>query len=120
MHRRLVGRLGLVRVDLPRAGLHQLRSELGALLARILDIAAVDAPGVVAVAALVLTLRALRLLGQQLLAIGDRDLVVVRMDFREGQEAVAIATVLDERRLERRLDAHHLGEVDVALELLLA
>src|SRR5438552_2322954 len=40
------------------------------------------------------------------------------MDFREGEEAVAVATVFDERRLQRRLDADHLGEVDVALQRL--
>ena len=45
------------------------------------------------------------LLLDQRLPVGDRDLVVVRMDFREGEEAVAVAAVVDERRLERRLDA---------------
>ena len=40
------------------------------------------------------------------------------MDFREGQEAVAVAAVLDEGRLQRRLNARHLGEIDIAAELL--
>ena len=31
---------------------------------------------------------------------------------------MAVAAVIDERRLQRRLDARHLGEIDVALELL--
>ena len=51
---------------------------------------------------------------QQRLPVGDRDLVVVGMDFAEGQEAVAVAAVVDEGRLQRRLDARHLGQIDVA------
>ena len=39
------------------------------------------------------------------------------MDFAEGQEAVAVAAVVDERRLQRRLDARYLGEIDVAAKL---
>ena len=39
------------------------------------------------------------------------------MDFREGQEPVAVAAVVDERRLQRRLDPGDLGEIDVAGEL---
>jgi hypothetical protein len=36
----------------------------------------------------------------QRLAIGDRNLIIVRMDFAEGQKAVTVATVLDEGRLQ--------------------
>ena len=36
----------------------------------------------------------------QRLTVGDRDLVVVGMDFAEGQEAVAVATVFDEGCLQ--------------------
>ena len=57
------------------------------------------------------------LLVDQRLPVGDRDLIVVGMDFAEGEEAVAIAAVVDERRLQRRLDARHLGQIDVAAEL---
>ena len=53
----------------------------------------------------------------QRLTIGDRDLVIVGMDFAEGQEAVAIAAILDEGRLQRRLNAGDLGEIDIAAEL---
>ncbi len=56
------------------------------------------------------------LFGDQRLPVGDRDLVVVGMDFREGEEALAVAAILHERRLERRLHARHLGEIDVAFE----
>ncbi len=45
----------------------------------------------------------------QRLPVGDRDLVVVRMDFGEGEEAVSVAAVIDEGRLKRRLDARNLG-----------
>ena len=58
------------------------------------------------------------LLGQQRLPVGDRDLVVVGMDFAEGQEAVAVAAVVDEGRLQRRLHARHLRQVDVAAQQL--
>ncbi len=40
------------------------------------------------------------------------------MDFAEGEEAVAIAAVVDEGGLQRRLDARDLGEIDVAAQLL--
>jgi hypothetical protein len=36
----------------------------------------------------------------QRLAIGDRDLIIVGVDFAEGQEAVAVAAVFDEGGLE--------------------
>jgi hypothetical protein len=36
---------------------------------------------------------------QQRFPVGDRDAVIIRMDFAEGQEAVAIAAVFDETRL---------------------
>ena len=40
------------------------------------------------------------------------------MDFAEGEEAVPIAAEIDESRLQRRFDSGYLGEVDVALDLL--
>ena len=49
--------------------------------------------------------------------IGLRNLVVVGMDLAERKEAMAVAAIVDERRLERRLDPRHLGKIDVALEL---
>ena len=56
-------------------------------------------------------------LGDQRLPVGDRDLIVVGMDFGERQEAVAVAAVIDERRLQRRLNARDLGEIDVTAKL---
>ena len=55
----------------------------------------------------------------QALPVGDGDLIVVGMDFAEGEEAVAVAAVFDERGLQAGLYPNHLGEVDVALELAL-
>src|SRR5665647_2655292 len=54
----------------------------------------------------------------QRLPVGDRDLVIVGMDFRERQEAVAVAAVFDERRLQRRFNAGDFGEIDVTAQLL--
>ena len=36
----------------------------------------------------------------QCLTVGDRDLVIVGMDFAEGEEAVAVAAIFDEGRLQ--------------------
>ena len=55
--------------------------------------------------------------GDQRLTVGDRDLIIVGMDFAEGEKAVAVAAVIDERRLKRRFDAGYLGEIDIAADL---
>ena len=71
-----------------------------------------------AVLALFLGLAVRTLVGlDQRLTVGDRDLIVIRMDFAERQEAVAVAAIFDERRLQRRLYARDLGEIDIATEL---
>jgi hypothetical protein len=54
----------------------------------------------------------------QRLAVGDRDLIIIRVNFAEGQEAVAVAAVFDEGGLQRRFYAGDLGEVDVTAQLL--
>jgi hypothetical protein len=51
------------------------------------------------------------------LTVGDRNLIIVRMDFAEGQEAMAVAAIFDEGRLQGRLHARDLGEVDIAAQL---
>src|SRR5690606_19454242 len=58
-------------------------------------------------------------LGHDGFAVGDRDLVIVRVDFVEGQEAVAVAAVFDEGGLQAGLYAGDLGEIDVAPKLAL-
>jgi hypothetical protein len=54
----------------------------------------------------------------QRLPVGNRDLVVVGMDFAEGEEAVAVAAIFDEGGLERGFDPSDLGEVDIPAQLL--
>ena len=56
-------------------------------------------------------------LGDQRLPVGDRDLVIVGMDFAEGEKAVAVPAVVDEGGLQRRLHARHLGQINVAAKL---
>ena len=50
----------------------------------------------------------LGLFAEQGFAVGLRDLVIVGVDFAEGQEAVAVSAIVDERRLERRFDPRDL------------
>jgi len=52
------------------------------------------------------------------LTVGDRDLIIVGMDFREGEEAVAVAAIFDKGCLQRWLYPRDLGEIDVAAQLL--
>jgi hypothetical protein len=59
----------------------------------------------------------LRLFAKQRIAVRLRDLIIIRVDFAEGQEAVAIAAIIDERRLQRRFYPGDLGEIDIAFEL---
>ena len=50
------------------------------------------------------------------LPVSDRDLVVIWMDFIEGQEAVAIAAVVNEGGLERGLHPGDFSEIDIAAQ----
>ena len=47
------------------------------------------------------------------LPVGDRNLVVIGVDFVEGQEAVPVAAVVHKGGLKRRLYARDLGQIDV-------
>jgi hypothetical protein len=60
-----------------------------------------------------------RFLVEERLSVGHRDLVVVRVDFGEGEKAVPVATVLDEAGLQRWLDPRHFGQINVATQRLL-
>ena len=51
------------------------------------------------------------------LTVGDRDLVVVGMDFAESQKTVAVAAIFDKGRLKRGFYPRDLGEVDVTAQL---
>jgi hypothetical protein len=83
-------------------------------------IAMARAPAVVgAILVLLLGLAMGLLVGlDQRLPIGDGDLVIVGMDFAEGEEAVAVAAIFDEGGLERGFDPRDLGEVDIPAQLL--
>ena len=56
---------------------------------------------------------------EQRLTIRDRDLVIIRVDFGEGEKAVPVAAVIDEGGLKGRFDPGDLGEIDVAAQRLL-
>ena len=58
-------------------------------------------------------------LAQQGVAIFLGDLIIIGVDFGKCQEAVAVAAVFHERRLQRRFNPGHLGEIDIAFELTL-
>ena len=55
---------------------------------------------------------------EERVAIGFRDLVIIGMDFAEGEESVPVAAIVDERRLQRRFYSGDLGEIDIPFELL--
>src|SRR5690606_38949322 len=55
----------------------------------------------------------LRLFGEQRFAIFLRDLVVVGVDFAEGEEAVAVTAKVDESRLQRWFYPGNLGKIDI-------
>ena len=58
-------------------------------------------------------LRALFLVDQGL-PVGDGDLIVVRVDFTKREETVTIAAVIDEGGLQRRLNARHFRQINIA------
>ena len=71
-------------------------------------------------AALVLVFLVARGLGvgfEQRLPVGDGDLVVIGVDFAEGEESVPVAAIFDEGGLQGRFDPGDFREVDVASQL---
>lgn len=74
---------------------------------------------IIPVGVIITVLHVLLHFGQQAFAVGNRDLVVVGVDFAERQEPVAITAVVDKRRLQRRFDPDDLSEINVTLVLLL-
>jgi hypothetical protein len=60
--------------------------------------------------------RLARFLRDQRLPVGDRDLVIVGMDFAESEKAMPVAAVIDEAGLQRRFYARDLGEIDIAAQ----
>ena len=68
-------------------------------------------------ALLLLVLLLLRFGIQQGLTVADGDLIIVGMDFGEGQKSVPVAAVVDKRRLQRGFDPGYLREIDIATQL---
>jgi len=58
------------------------------------------------------------LFGQQGLAVLLGNLVLVGVDFAEREEPVAVAAKVHESGLQRGFDPGYLGEIDIALDLL--
>ena len=56
----------------------------------------------------------------QAFAVGHRDLIIVGMDFSEGEETVTVPTVIDKGCLKRGLNPDHFGQVNIAFDLLLS
>jgi len=73
--------------------------------------------GVVGFTAQVVFVRVVVRFGHDGFAVGDGDLIIIRVDFVEGQEAVAVAAIFNEGGLQARLYAGDLGEVDVPAKL---
>ena len=57
---------------------------------------------------------------EERLSIGDRDLVIIRMNLGEGKKTMAISAIVDESGLERGLYAGDLGKIDIPTERPLA
>ena len=74
--------------------------------------------GVDAVLIAILGIVAGALGSHQGLAVLDRDTVIVRVDFTEGEKTLAVAAIFNKGRLKGRLDAGHACEIDIAFELL--
>lgn len=53
----------------------------------------------------------------QRLTIGDRNLIVVGVNFAERQKAVAIAAIFDKGGLQRWFYTRDFGEIDIAAKL---
>jgi hypothetical protein len=108
----------LVAVTMIRAGSLDYGALHAVALAATAGVAVARAAAVGAIFGFLLGLAMGALIGfDQRLTIGDRDLIIVGMDFAESQEAMAVAAIFDEGGLQRRLYARHLGEVDVSAKL---
>jgi len=133
---RIVVMFGLVRVIVGMFAVRMIFMRLSRLRrigACVLDDLALDAFAIAAAARVAVT-RAAAVVGaifgfflglamgalvrlDQGLAIGDRNLIIVRMDFAEGEKAVTVAAILDEGCLQGWFYARDFGEVDIAAQL---
>ena len=53
----------------------------------------------------------------QCLTVGDGNLVIIGMNFAEGEKTVTVAAILDEGGLQRRFDPRDFGQIDIAAQL---
>ena len=65
--------------------------------------------GVISILIAPLVSRMLRFFLQKRVSVRLGDLVIIGVDFAEGEEAVTISAIIDEGRLQRRLDPGDLG-----------
>ena len=70
---------------------------------------------IVAVCGVVLTVEGF--LFHHRFADGNRNLVIIRVNFREGQKAMAVSAVVYESGLQRGLDTSDFCEIDISAEL---
>ena len=116
MRRLLVGLLGL---DLLGAGAFDHIALHAVAMATAARIALARTAAIGTVFAFFLGLAMGALIGlDQRLPVGDRDLVIIGMDFAEGQETVTVAAIFDEGGLQRRFDPGDFGEIDITAKLL--
>ena len=52
--------------------------------------------------------------GQQSLAVGDGDLVIIGVNFRKRQKTMAVSAVVDKGGLQRGFNPRYLGQIDIA------
>ncbi len=57
------------------------------------------------------------ILVQQRLTVGGGDLVIIGVNFREGQETMPVSAVIHKGGLQRGFDPRHLCQVDIASKL---
>ena len=55
------------------------------------------------------------ILAHQRFTVGDRDTVIIRVDFGESQKAVAVAAVIDKGGLQRGFNPRNLREENIPL-----
>ena len=58
----------------------------------------------------------LGLFAQQFLAVADRNLIIIGVNFVKGEKPVSVAAIFDEGRLQRRLNAGYFCQINIAAQ----
>ncbi len=116
--RRRLARLGAVgrldqSLDVDRLAGQRLVA-IGALLGAFMLAAAGATAAVGPMLLLVVLAMGAALFLEQRLTVRDRDLIIIGMNFGEGQKTVAVAAVVDEGGLKRGLHPSDLRKIDIA------